>query len=79
MNNIQVNESSINQHVLYACHTAGNCPRQVSMEVRKELRGELSLSEDELFNFSLENKDLLDDLEKVSFSSKNILVIKWGS
>jgi hypothetical protein len=68
---IPVNEHSINQHIIYACHTAGNCPRQIAMEVRKELRGDLSLNEDELFRFSLENKDILNDLREVGFLISN--------
>jgi hypothetical protein len=71
LNNIQVNENSLNQHVLYALHTAGNCPRQVAMDVRKETRGDIQCAEDELFLFSINNVDILEAIEKVNFYSKN--------
>jgi hypothetical protein len=68
VNNIQVDEQSITQHIVYALHTSGYCPRLIAMDIRRDNRGDICLTEEELFQFSLENQDLLEYLKEVQFN-----------
>lgn len=67
---INVNQLNLTEFLKLTLKTAGFCPMNKSMAIRKEKRGQIMCSDDELFQFSLKNPHVVQQLEKV-------MVILW--